>query len=32
MKEYPSSNHYNGHVMQYYRHNLKTKGVFGKVN
>lgn len=30
MKEYPSSNFHNGHVMQFYRHNLKTKGVFGK--
>ncbi|CAJ42210.1 activator of host PrrC lysyl-tRNA endonuclease [Escherichia phage Rtp] len=30
MKQYPSSNHHNGHIMQFYRHNLKTKGVFGK--
>lgn len=30
MKEYPSSNLHNEHVMQFYRHNLKTKGVFGK--
>lgn len=30
MKEYPSSNSHNEHVMQFYRHNLKTKGVFGK--
>ncbi|HAN8053925.1 TPA: hypothetical protein IF905_004968 [Escherichia coli] len=30
MKQYPSSNHHNGHAMQFYRHNMKTKGVFGK--
>lgn len=30
--KYPSSEYYNGHVMQYYRHNLKTKGIFGKTN
>lgn len=24
------SNFHNEHVMQFYRHNLKTKGVFGK--
>lgn len=30
MKEYLSSNFHNEHVMQFYRHNLKTKGVFGK--
>lgn len=29
---YPSSQHYNEHVMQYYRRNLKTKGVFGKAS
>lgn len=30
--QYPSSQYYNEHVIQYYRHNLKTTGVFGKVN
>lgn len=30
-KQYPSSNHHCEHIMQYYRNNLKTKGVFCKV-